>query len=282
LEFANVSFASFNSLEASLTKQNGENRYLGNTYFTLAYTYGHSIDNSSGFRNRSSQVPFYNHGQFRGSSDFDLTHRITFSGGWDLPFDKTWASGPKRLIRGWSLYPIFTWRTGFPLTINGGLLSFDPTETGPSGAGDAYLANAVFADGFNHISILNPKHMGVCNNPNTGQPQTGNLYFNCGAFQAISDALNPSQPYGLPRNFFRGPGRANLDLALAKTTAITERFNTEFRVEAFNLLNHAEFANPDTNVFSGTFGQVTTTDFGSGQTQLQTQRILQLALRLTF
>ena len=49
-EFANLGFANFNSLEASLTKQNGENRIFGNTYFTLAYTYAHSIDNASGFR----------------------------------------------------------------------------------------------------------------------------------------------------------------------------------------------------------------------------------------
>jgi hypothetical protein len=268
-EFANVSFANFNSLEASLTKQNGENRLFGNTYFTLAYTYGHSIDNSSGFRNRTSQVPFYNHSQFRGSSDFDLTHRIAFSGGWDLPFDKAWASGPKRLIGGWSLYPIFTWRTGFPLTINGGL-QFNSGDPGPSGAGDGSLANAIFAPGFNNITILNPK-------------TNGNLYFNPSAFQPIPDQIVPgTSGYGLPRNFFRGPGRTNLDLALAKNTSITERVNTEFRVEAFNVFNHTEFANPDTNVFSGTFGQITSTDFGTGQTQLQTQRILQLALRLTF
>jgi hypothetical protein len=270
-QFSNVSFATFSSLEASLTKQNGENRIFGNTYFTLGYTYAHSIDNSSGFRNRSSQVPFFNHGQFRGSSDFDLTHRITFSGGWDLPFDKAWGAGPKRLIRGWSLYPIFSWRTGFPLNINAGL-PFDPSQPGPSGAGDGYLANAIFAPGFNHITITDPK-------------RNANQYFNPAAFidqtncgGVCTPGPNDNHGYGLPRNFFRGPGRTNLDLALAKTTAITERLNTEFRVEAFNVFNHTEFANPDTNVFSGTFGQITTTDFAT----TQTQRILQLALRLTF
>jgi hypothetical protein len=248
----------------------------------LAYTYGHSIDNSSGFRNRTSQVPAYNHSQFRGSSDFDLTHRITFSGGWDLPFDKAWTAGPKRLVGGWSLYPILTWRTGFPLSINGGL-QFNPADPGPSGAGDGFLANAIFSPGFNNLTIMNPKRVGTCNNLNTGLPQTGNLYFDCGALSAIPDQIVlGASGYGLPRNFFRGPGRTNLDLALAKTTAITERLNTEFRVEAFNVFNHTEFANPDTNVFSGTFGQITSTDFGTGQTQLQTQRILQIAMRLTF
>ena len=84
------------------------------------------------------------------------------------------------------------------------------------------------------------------------------------------------------RNFFRGPGRTNLDLALAKATAVTERWNAEFRVEAFNVLNHTEFANPDTNVsdIGYTFGQITSTDIGLAGAH--TERILQLALRLTF
>ena len=107
-------------METSLTKQPGETRFLGTTYFTLAYTFGHSIDNASGFRNRDSQVPFYSPEQFRSSSDFDITQRITFSGGWDLPLDRAWGSGPRRLIKGWSLYPILSWRTGFPLSINAG------------------------------------------------------------------------------------------------------------------------------------------------------------------
>jgi hypothetical protein len=262
LQFANLSFATFNSLETSLTKQLGDSRFFGTSYFTLAYTYGHSIDNTSGFRNRTSQVPFANLSQFRGSSDFDLTHRITFSGGWDLPLGRAWASGPKRLVKGWSVYPIFSWRTGFPLSILAGE-SFNPPDPGSSGLGDGYIANAAFAPGFNSITILNPK-------------TNNNQYFNGAAFTV------PTTGYGLPRNFFRGPGRTNLDLALAKTTAITERLGAEFRVEAFNVFNHTEFANPDLNINSGTFGQITTTDFGTGQNLVHTERILQLALRLSF
>ena len=287
-EFNNISFANFNSLEASLTKRNGENRIFGNTYFTLAYTYGHSIDNSSGFRNGptstiAGQVPLYNPRVFRASSNFDVTHTIIFSGGWDLPFDKAWAAGPKRLVKGWSLYPILSWRTGFPLSINSALTT-DPTDPGPSGLGDGYLANANFAPGFNHITIMNPKHVGSCNNSNTGLIDTGNLYFNCNAIVAVPDA--PGNGYGTTaRNFFRGPGLTNLDLAVAKTTAITERVNLEFQAQAFNVFNHAEFANPDTNINSLTFGQITTTDFGNASnpvTLRHTERIGQLAARLTF
>ncbi|MGA2236306.1 MAG: carboxypeptidase regulatory-like domain-containing protein [Terriglobales bacterium] len=272
-EFANLGFANFNSLEASLTKQNGENRIFGNTYFTLAYTYAHSIDNASGFRQTqasSGQVPYYNIGQFYASSSFDIKQRISFSGGWDLPFDRAWASGPKRLVKGWSLYPILSWRTGFPLTISSGLPA-TPSDPGTSGAGDGFLDGADFAPGFNKITIMNPK-------------TNGNYYFNPAAFAPIAPGYNPSDPYGTTsRDFFRGPGRTNLDLALSKTTAITERVNVEFRLEAFNALNHAEFANPNTTLTSGNFGQVTSTTFGTpGVTALQTQRIVQLAGRLTF
>ncbi|HEY4843407.1 MAG TPA: carboxypeptidase regulatory-like domain-containing protein [Terriglobales bacterium] len=271
LEFSNLSFANFNSLEASITKQNSENRYLGNTYFTLGYTYGHSLDNSSGFRNRDSQMPYYNHSQFYGSSDFDVKERITFSGGWDLPFDRAFGSAPKRLVKGWSLYPILSWRTGFPLSISSGLPA-NPSDPGPSGAGDGYLALADFAPGFNKITILNPR-------------KNGNYYFNPAAFQPINDVYNPADPYGTTgRDFFRGPGRTNLDMTLSKNTAITERVNVEIRMDAFNVFNHGEFANPDTNLFDGTFGQITTTTFGTSivNPPTYTERIVQLAGRLTF
>ena len=267
LAFRNIVFANFNSLEASLTKKVA-NSPIGTTYFTLGYTYGHSIDNASGFRNRDNQVPAYVPETFRSNSDFDIRHRLTFSGGWDLPFNRMWAAGPKRLVGGWSLYPILSWRTGFPLSVNAGI-SLDPTIPGPSGAGDANLVNAVFAPGVSRLSLTNPR-------------TSGNVYFDPNAFLCGGNPCVPSTGYGSPRNFFRGPGRTNFDLALAKNTAITERVNAEFRIEAFNLFNHAEFSNPDTNVFGNTFGQITSTDFGSGLNTLHTERILQLALRLTF
>jgi len=59
--------------------------------------------------------------------------------------------------------------------------------------------------------------------------------------------------------------------------------NFEFRVEAFNVLNHTEFANPDTTLADQNFGLITSTTLGADPlTALQTQRILQLAGRLTF
>lgn len=259
--FDNISFASFNSLESSLTKQIGENRYIGNTYFTLAYTYGRSIDNGSGFRNNTSVVPFYNHSAFRGPSDFDVTHRVVLSGAWELPFYQAWSSGPKALTRGWTLYPIFSYRSGFPLTVNAGLNPNDnSSEPGPSGAGDGFLSDAVFAPGFSRVSIMNPK-------------APGNFWFNPATF---SQNVPSSDPYGLPRGIFRGPGATNLDLTISKHTKIYENLDFELRLEAFDTLNHAEFSNPNRNIVSPIFGEITSTS------TTNPSRIVEIAGRLNF
>jgi hypothetical protein len=171
-------------------------------------------------------------------------------------------------VKGWSLYPILSWRTGFPLSISSGL-PFNPSDPGPSGAGDGYLANADFAPGFSKITLMDPR-------------KNGNFYFNPAAFVAVPDTLGNG--YGTTtRDFFRGPGRTNLDMTLAKATAITERVNFEIRFDAFNVFNHAQFANPDTDLTSPTFGEITSNTLGVNPvTALQTQRILQIAGRITF
>jgi hypothetical protein len=262
--FTNAVNANYNSLQASLTER-PRSSFLGTTYFTLAWTYGHSLDGASGFRERNSRVPFYNHHQFYASSDEDVRHRVVFSGGWDLPFDRSWSSGPKLLTRGWSLYPIVTFRTGFPLDVLAGI-SRSRTKAGPSGAGDPNLVRSNLVG--SSVSILDPH-------------APGNFYFNPSNFNNTSfSALDPvnnaaQRTYGtLGRNAFRGPGNTNFDVALAKKTPlIRERLVSEFRAEFFNVLNHTQFDNPDTGINSGTFGQVTTT---------RDPRIIQLALRLIF
>jgi hypothetical protein len=307
-EFKNVANANYNSLQASLTQQVANTRYIGKTYFTLAYTLSHSLDDASGFRQRNSSVASYEPQLFYASSDQDVRNRITFSGGWDMPFDQMLSSAPKRLTQGWSLFPIITWHSGFPFDIFANLGDrFDPGAEGPSGAGDPYNVRANITGPTN---TLNPK------TPSTFNGTTANYYFNPNSFsnaQCPAPAfIDPTQPpcvpgpdmlpsnaqvvanpalatYGtLPRNFLRGPGFINFDLALSKTTAITERLKLEFRAEFFNLFNHTNFLNPGVNnngngTFSGygvgvdpnssQFGQITST---------YDPRIIQLALRLAF
>jgi hypothetical protein len=295
-EFGNLSNANYNALEASLTRQPKPSS-LGTAYFTLAYTFGHSLDNSSGFTNRSSEVPAYATNLRYASSDFDIRQRISFSGGWDLPFEKTWSNGPKRLTKGWSLYPIVTWRTGLPFDINAQLPdSGDPGNPGTSGAGDPWMSNAVELGPRttydpHQIQTINVLNYNSC--PAAPTAITGNYYFNPNSFSnvpllnsayygannpcfpAIDPVANPAdRTYGLPRNVMRGPGRINVDLAVAKTTAISERVSLEFRVEFFNALNHTEmYQVPNANLNSATFGQMLYTEG---------PRVGQLGARLTF
>jgi outer membrane receptor protein involved in Fe transport len=267
--FDGLNNANYNGLLTSLTKRESNVPMLGNVFFTLAYTWSHNMDNGSGFNSRISSIPFYNHHQFYGNSDFDIRHRLTFSGGWELPFARAWSSGPKRLTNGWSFFPIFFIQSGIPLDFLAGTRqrSGDP---GPSGAGDGQLVRADQV--VSSVHTLDP-HL------------PGNFWFDPSSFQldpCIPTPSNPDPPpcplgfYGTyQRNSLHGPKRVNLDVALEKSTALMgERAKLIFRVEAFNVFNHAEFRPPaDRSVQSGTFGQITGT---------YDPRILQLALRLTF
>jgi hypothetical protein len=80
------------------------------------------------------------------------------------------------------------------------------------------------------------------------------------------------------RRYFSGPGIDNYDMALLKSTTITESTKLQFRAEAFNVFNHAQFANPNgvvNNVGQGGFGYVTSTGFNN-------PRIMQVALKFLF
>jgi hypothetical protein len=292
-EFKNVSNANYNSLQASLNRQMVDSHYLGRTYFTLAYTYAHSIDNASGFRQRNSGVPSYQPNLFRASSDQDIRQRITFSGGWDLPFDR--LTGPKRLTHGWSLFPIMTWHTGLPFDVFANLGErYTYNAEGPSGAGDP---TNVHANIVGPLNTFNPRTTQTIN----GTP--GQYYFNpnslsnaqCGDFNDPLPGCVPTPgilpagsqvqanpalaTYGtLPRNYFRGPGYINFDMTFSKTTAITERVKLEIRADFFNIFNHANFDNAGisgggNNPNSGQFGQITST---------LPPRIIQLAARFSF
>jgi hypothetical protein len=169
---------------------------------------------------------------------------------------------------------------------------------GPSGAGDPFL---VYANLIGPIQVYDPHHVQTLASEQSGA-NTGNFYFNPASFSTAQDlslsqggTVNCSVPppsgtfpsddeavacpafrtYGsLGRNFFRGPGRTNMDLSFAKVTPLYgERLKLEIRGDFFNIFNHAEWNDPRTNIFSSHFGQITST---------APQRIIQLAARLSF
>jgi hypothetical protein len=264
-------------MQINLTRRSGDTKF-GRAFYTFAYTWSHEIDNVSGFRQRNSQVPYYDQQYFRASGDTDVRDVIAFSGGWDLPFDKAFTRAPKLLTSGWSLYPIVTWRTGFPLDVLAGLNATN-SDPGPAGDGAPNLVRADLV--LPNVLTYNPRQQQDIGG------NSGNYYFYPGAFS--SDALialdqtaqtNAAALKGqftegtLGRNAFRGPGAINTDLAIAKHIKLFEgKFDAELRADAFNLFNHVNFTSPNTNIFSANFGQVST-DTGP--------RVLQLALHVRF
>jgi len=76
------------------------------------------------------------------------------------------------------------------------------------------------------------------------------------------------------RNILQADGLTQLDVTLAKRFSITERSQLQFRAEAFNLLNQPTFSAPNATIGSSSAGIVTST--------LNANRILQLALKLSF
>jgi hypothetical protein len=94
-------------------------------------------------------------------------------------------------------------------------------------------------------------------------------YFSTGAFSTPDlGSLGTSN-----RRFFHGPGINNWDMALHKTTNLTERTSIEFRAEFFNIFNHAQFNNPVGQFGAGNFGDVTSA---------RDPRIGQMALKFNF
>jgi len=228
--------SAYNALQASVQKDIGNFRFLG------AYTWSKSIDNSSGFYD---QINPYNPRASRSLSTFDLTHNFVLSYSYDLPFAKS-ASGTKgRLLSGWTLSGITRFTTGFPVTL--------------SENDDASLCGCGGAD----VPIYNGQRIHFFNPRKNGQ------WFDTSPFTPE----NLGTTGNANRRFFHGPGINNWDLALHKTTRITEKSALEFRAEYFNVFNHAQFTSPSGDVNAGNFGQVT---------GVRAPRIGQVALKFSF
>jgi len=99
-------------------------------------------------------------------------------------------------------------------------------------------------------------------------------WFDTSAFTAVPRFGN------LGRNVVVGPGFRNMDLSLMKNTALSERIHTQFRVEAFDVLNHANFGPPGNVVGTPAFARIRNTRFPTGEAG--SSRQIQLALKLMF
>jgi hypothetical protein len=217
-----------------------------------SYTWSHSIDLGSS----ATALPLE-----RGNSDFDV--RNNFSGGlsWDLPdMKRSLIAGP--LLSHWGLDGRLIARTSFPITLNGNLLT-DP------GTGSQYYSGVNLVPG-------QPIHL-------YGTSYPGGRSLNPAAFSIPAG----SNSGNAPRNFVRGFGATQVNLAARREFPIWDRLALQFRAEAFNVLNHPNFGVVDATLTDATFGQATqmlNQSLGTMASQYQQggPRSMQFALKLIF
>ncbi len=246
------------------------------------YTFSKNLDNGSAWNTSvSANTPAFVSVPQKPSLDYgpaatDVRHLFAFNGSYDLPFGHAKPFLAKSghatdlLVSGITLSAISNLQTGFPFTPQ---LGYNPTGSGDS-------RNPVRPD-------INPSFHGSHYTQGT-TTQRANQFFNPAAFQAPA--------YGtvgnLGRDTLTGPGYANLDLSLAKTTIITERFRTQFRAEFFNVLNHTNLATPNATILTSGPTQSTTAATRNAVaaasptagviTGASTSRQIQLGLKLLF
>jgi hypothetical protein len=270
--FRDVSNSRYHSFQASA------NRTVGSLTLSVAYTYSHSIDDSSS-RSDSSFVNAYNIAANRASSNFDLRHNLSISYVYGLPFFK--GSGlTHSLLGGWQISGITVAQSGLPFTVTNG------TDFGD---------NAGVGNGVGTGS--RPDLVGDPNAVTAAQKAAASSVFGPLAYNPAAFALPTGLTFGnVGRNTLNLPGRINFDFGLFKQFPIKEGMGFQFRWEMFNVFNHTQFTgiggNDTIGSPGGTNSDMDTSDPGSAAslssssflhlTSAHKPRIMQFGLRFQF
>jgi hypothetical protein len=272
-------FSGYHSLQASLNRH-----FSAGIYLQAAYTFAKSIDNGSGssFGDELNGLldigDLLNARSNKGLSDFDRTHRLVISYNYGFPFGR-WLGGPRKLVDGWSINGVSTFQSGTPFLI-ADFSAFTLQDTdfingsrATLGAGTILTSGSISDRLDNFVNLDAFISGGRCVNDQ-------NQIVSCA--DATSTGFAALGTIG--RNVFRGPFQTNHDMSLVKRTNITERFNVEFRAEAFNVFNHPTFQSPQAQ--GGSFGNYGIVDVSSGDSSIlataNRPRTLQFGVKLNF
>jgi hypothetical protein len=217
----------YHGLEAQLSTQ--ANHGLQGQF---SYTWSRCIDTSSGsaasdqYRNSLAATLFIDPRSHRGPCDTNIGQKLIANGVWTIPAGRHTSGFSGLALNGWQLSSIFQASTGQPFTV--------------TIAGDPLGLNSVVP--FDFPDRLKTPGCGSLVHPRN---TLNYIKTECFAFP------NPSNRMGnAGRNELIGPGITNLDLSIYKSvplTKISESTSVQFRVEGYNVLNHADFAPPNSN-----------------------------------
>ncbi|HTA45982.1 MAG TPA: TonB-dependent receptor [Bryobacteraceae bacterium] len=253
----NAGEADFHGLTVTIRR-----RFANGLQFDFNYTLSHSIDNGSAAESGAGEQgaaiqDIYNLSGFRGSSDFDIRNNFNANFLYALPIGKgklLLRSAPHwldEIVGGWQVSNIWRYSTPLPSAVAGDL---------------AYNTNYWLSS----LTVLNtPTPSGSVHIDQNGQPS---IFTNTSTSNNFQD--QPPATAG-ERATVRLAPIFNVDMAVTKNFALPwEGHRLQFRAEAFNAFNHANFTNPSLNLQSPlTFGEFQGT---------MPPRSMQFALRYEF
>jgi hypothetical protein len=290
----------YNSLQAKLEK-----RMSRSLSFLATYTWSHSLTDDSDAGGLSTAVGNRNMAlipwsQEYTNSPYDVRNRFTFNGNYQLPFGKGRAllnhsRWEDEVVGGWSSTLTFAAQTGTPFSVSPDI------STASGGSARAIMARNPFAPGGVADNVNNP---GVTCASKTrtrdhwynpcafANPVPGNAIAplgtpaGTGGYQYYAPVTSESAAIALlggRANTIYGPGYYRVDMSLFKSFPTFREQSLQFRVDAFNLLNHPTLNNPNNNgnnSNSSNGGQIYGPNFFQSNTP--DARFLQLSAKYSF
>src|SRR6266436_1773961 len=269
---SNSDLSNYNSLQVSMTQ-----RTVHGLSFVLGYTYAHALGESPDNWSFLSATDTTKPRSIYGTTEFDVTHRFTFSATYAIPN----INAPAQLLKGWSLNSIVTLESATPWGINDVSTDFSGTnEIGsqsPNGEQWNFFGNPAdfkttkkfintnggsggipyFGPGDPFFTGTDPCSTHAAALGPLAQASLANLgcYVSLNGKSVLIPAAFGGAGNTVP-NMFRGLPYYNVDLSVTKVFKYKERLSAQFRAEFFNIFNHPNISNP----FGGPGGDNTFTD----------------------
>ena len=257
---------------------NGVSRYDALTIqYRHTYTWGLTMQFHYTWSHALGTVGWYNPLDFNsgyGSLPFDNRHQ--FSG------DLAWTQNHKvdnkvlnALAKGWIVGAKFYAYSGTPFSVTDSKI---PSQVNSAGGVITPLADLTVAGDVNN---------------NCGRPAVNAPCLNKADFATYATTSGVQAPVqtdwgNIAPDSFRGPGYFDIDTTFGRNFPIKEKMSFNFGIQAYNFLNHANFANPSGSISAGSFGEITSTVgpptsiYGSGQGASVSGRVIVLTGRFTF
>jgi hypothetical protein len=214
----NEGYSNYHALQMRADKRFSHGYTLQGTY-----TWAKTMEASS-FLNEMDDNPYYQ------IADYDVAHRISLSGIYELPFGKgrqfvsTAPALVNYLIGGWQVQAIWSWQTGTPLGAWGNIINYGDWK----------------------------------NTPLPSDQQTIDRWFDTSTFEKSTLKALSYNLRTLPQRFsgLRAPGINNWDMSVLKNTWVGEKVNLQIRAETLNTLNHPMFNAPNLDPYNTAFGKI--------------------------